>query len=441
MVIPVLSKTGCENADSDIGDSSARFCSFRLVGEEGDNPSEIEISFFGGSFIRSFARLARGDFVYERGASIDFERPDLKIGSIRIYADQNSINSVRDSMKDYADDPFDNRSYFEYLISNDNVWGSLALNLAGGASHKTRYLVLRGFAGSLPSIGIPLQHLKSSPFIKLTFTPRNIRIFNVGQACYSVVGNGKGAFIAADIGFPLPSQRDPLNIKEGNDLKIAKDDLRSRDFKAFILSHYDYDHISGFRFLSLRQIINAQWYLFDPTNYGMDPNKKLSNLAKSMLLLLSYFRNANLVRTNVDLLQNTNAVIKLFPGRPCGKLCCTRQNQLGLSTIIDSKSHTAFLPGDSMYEAWDIGLKSYLTKADLCLVPHHGASISSCSFQKVYGHYAVFCYGTHNSYGHPCKNHVHSVMSLVGQGGTFASPFFRKTTLIYSFKTGGYYWK
>lgn len=411
------------------------YCTFRLEN------NMVEIALFRKTFVDLFVELANPDLGNNRKELKQSEKLKDMIRIVQIEANEEVIKKIRKmtGFEDYM--MFDNISYFECEITSVPSINALELLLINGESFKNWYLRVKNHVGELPSIDPILECIGLKEFTKLNFTPGNLRVFNVGQACYNVIGNGKGDYIAVDIGLPLSNQRDLLNRKEEQDIINGQQDLSSRAFKACILTHYDYDHISGCLFMSFNQIKHARWYLFDPKQNGFNPDNNLCQLAKFLLLVLCFFRNVNFVEEPIDLLKNKTSSIELFPGMLCQKYCCTKQNQLGISILINSKGHSAFLPGDSIYNAWNDTLKNLNRQFDFCLVPHHGASIASCSFINVYKTYAIFCYGTHNSYGHPFNNHVRRILSLVGKNTTFATPFFKKSSMIYSFKTGRYYWK
>lgn len=421
---------------SDRNEITFSYCTFRLEN------NIVEIALFGKTFLDLFVELAHRDLGNNQKELTQSEKLKDMIRIVQIEANDEVIEIIRGMTNFEYEMIFDNMSYFECEVTSVPSINASELLLINGKSFKNWYLRVKKYGGKLPSIiGLIRNYVGLKKFTKLNFTPRNLRVFNVGQACYNVIGNGRGDYIAVDIGLPLSNQRDLLNQKEEQDIINGQQDLSSRAFKACILTHYDYDHVSGFSFMSSNQKKNARWYLFDPNQNGLNPDKNLCQLAKLLLLEICSLGNVNFVVQPVDLLKNKTSSIKLFPGMLCQKYCCTKQNQLGISVLINSKGHSAFLPGDSMYNAWNKALKNLNRQFDFCLVPHHGASIASCKVFNVYKTYAIFCYGTHNSYGHPFSDHVRRILSLVGKNTTFATPFFKKSSMIYSFKTGRYYWK
>lgn len=412
------------------------YCTFRLEN------NIVEIALFGKTFLDLFVELAHRDLGNNQKELTQSEKLKDMIRIVQIEANHEVREIIMGMTNGEYENIFDNMSYFECELTRIPSINALKLLSINGISCKDVYFRVKKYVGKLPSIiGFIRDCVGLKKFTKLVFTPGNLRVFNVGQACYNVIGNGKGGYIAVDIGLPLSNQKDLLNQKEKQDIINVQQDLSLRAFKAFILTHYDYDHISGCLFMSFNQIKNARWYLFDPSQNGLNPDKNLCQLAKFLLLVLCFFGNVNFVVEPVNLLENKTSSIELFPGMLCQKNCCTKQNQLGISILIDSKGHSAFLPGDSMYDAWNDALKNLNRQFDFCLVPHHGASIASCEAVNVYKTYAIFCYGTHNSYGHPFSNHAGRILSWVGKNTTFATPYFKKSSMIYSFKTGRYYWK
>lgn len=385
--------------------------SLRVVGSEGLNSNGLGVLLYDGMRL---ADLTRSIFI----------------------SDARLIRKIRKKL----DSEIVDGSAYEVDILREPTAEAISLTVD---EDKPLFLLIGKKRGSLPPVEPICERCKKADASFFSrFTPRTLRVFNVGQASFNVLSNGHGSYMAFDLGLPLSFQRDALSAKEANDIHSAQDYIPSCPFKAVVLSHFDYDHISGYRYMTTNQLMKASWFVPDPTYCCSNPDKELSVTAKVLLILLVACNKAYLVSgpNSYEMVSCSGSYVRLYPGTACKKKCCTRQNQMGLVTEIESYDARALLPGDSQYCCWNKDVLDH-SPFDLVLVPHHGGWKKECGFRDVRGKYVVLSYGSHNTYSHPSGVLISTIRHCSPGAEIIGAPFFKKARLLYSFSTKTIRWE
>lgn len=392
-----------------------------------DGTGYYEISLLKNSFVRFLQYSLETTSPYNQGTEM-LDRPLFQLVRTLFVDDSETIERIR-AWLGQEEDEGDGQLY-RIEISPEESDESIFL---GKDQDRSLYLAIKGYHSPMPSIAEALSMTEPLiPEYHIHSVPRTLRIFNVGQASFCEASNGHGTYIAFDIGLPHPSQRDPLNAKEKKDIQKAEGYIKNRRFKAVVISHFDYDHISGYLQMTLRQLRNTHWYIPDPRASGA---KTLSGAAKWLLIMLCGCRSFSLVGRATEVFANpTKASLLLYPGHFCGSKHCSLGNQLGLCAVLRSLNGSVLLPGDSMPFCWDPEVHR-MAPYDLLLAPHHGAKTCCGECCHLPEKYFVISYGTRNAYRHPSKELVRWLQEYHSHIEVCGSPFFSSNSRYYSFST------
>lgn len=319
-------------------------------------------------------------------------------------------------------------AYIEPNEQNENDTDQ-ALNLIGLVKQNIKVSNLD--YSKLATISEPVSEKKRS------FNPLTLSILNVGQANFALLAS-RNHTIAIDIGFPLSFEIDPLNPYEKGEISKAKCFLQNKKLYCVILTHYDYDHISGYKFWNSNQ--QTIWIGFNPTPL----NISLGVYAQKMIAYLSKQSKFILINGNYSFKSTSGASLELFQGQPsaiCTATCkvCSLNNMCGISIKISKNGFSALLPGDCMYGGWNSNLSN--TNYSLLCVPHHGGVLMSCQIPKFKCNNLIFSYGSKNTYGHPDRKHISTLKKQCVPSKSYGTPFFGNHRLIFSFSTGKLYFR
>ena len=391
-----------------------------------DDTGYYEISLLEDSFVAFLLEsLETTNQRYQEPEMLD--RPLFQLVRTLFVDDEETIEYIKARLEQGGGDDADRLYRIE--ISSQRTYESIFLY---EGRDRTLYLTIKEYDSRMPSIAGIFAAEPLTPEHRIYCVPRTLRIFNVGQASFCEASNGHGTYIAFDIGLPHPSQRDPLNAKEKKDIQKAEYHIKNRRFKAVVISHFDYDHISGYLQMTLRQLRNTHWYIPDPRASG---TKTLSGTAKWLLIMLCGCRSFSLVGKATEVFANpTKASLLLYPGHFCGSKHCSLGNQLGLCAVLRSLNGSVLLPGDSMPCCWDPEVHCGVPY-DLLLAPHHGAKTCCGGFCHLSEKYFVISYGTRNTYRHPSKELVRWLREHHSHIEVCGSPFFSSNSRYYSFST------
>ena len=236
---------------------------------------------------------------------------------------------------------------------------------------------------------------RAQSFFKKNIT--HIECVNVAQANFS-------------IGYDEDKER-PLGVFDigiksspSGNRGCAERKLRQIDEKGIVvISHYDYDHINGYRYLS-DSALNRIWILPQKRLSPTPTERNLLSLLKPHNCIFLQDIDYSLTGFNGDshILQIGNISIYRGNAKKIDSDQSTDENARSLICVVEG-NRSILLPGDCLYEEFPTDFK-----VDYLVVPHH-----SCYYNKPIKHIdlprlreLIIFAGPHRGYKHPDISHL-----------------------------------
>lgn len=226
---------------------------------------------------------------------------------------------------------------------------------------------------------------------------QTLECINVGQANFTIgytQGSEKPKAIF-DIGVRSPTSKNRIYAQ--NKLKQINDE------SVIVISHYDFDHINGYRYLSPK-VVDRIWILPDKRPFPSPAERNFLNFLKYESCV--FLKNIDYAKTPFNPLNHVLTIgnLRIYQGnaQKTDLYQSTDENARSLMCLVKNRK-SILLPADCLYQEFPCEFD-----VDYMLVPHHACHYdSNISNIKISALKKIIIFaGPHKGYKHPNLSHI-----------------------------------